>query len=74
LKKNHPETAKSFTVINSSGAVEKFYGLIKPFMSPKTQAKVNIMAKEETWKPVLEVQFPKSVLPVRYGGNNPIVQ
>ncbi|KAG8175674.1 hypothetical protein JTE90_017395 [Oedothorax gibbosus] len=66
---NYPERLKAAYIINNSYYFSLFWAVIKPFLSPATQNKVNILGKTG-WKEELLKHISPDVLPVFLGGNH----
>ncbi|XP_032236045.1 SEC14-like protein 2 isoform X2 [Nematostella vectensis] len=63
---NFPEVMKSIFVIRAPRIFPIAYNLVKPFLSPATRKKVQILG--DNWKEVLCQHIPADHLPVYYGG------
>ncbi|CAG7833216.1 unnamed protein product, partial [Allacma fusca] len=66
---NYPEALKSATAINAPKIFTILFNLIKPLLTARTLAKVQICGTNaEKWKAVLLDKIPSNRLPVKYGG------
>ncbi|ODN05657.1 SEC14-like protein 2 [Orchesella cincta] len=69
---NYPETLKACYIVNSPWVFSYIYGFVRPLLSARTLAKVQIFdGNVEKWKKTVLDQIPPDSLPSNYGGTGP---
>jgi len=67
---NHPEILHKDYVINASRIFNMLFNIVKPFLSPRTLAKVSIFpAQPNQWIPALLKDIEQDQLPKYFGGS-----
>ena len=66
---NYPESLKAAIALNAPKIFTILFNLIKPLLTPRTLAKVQICGQDPSkWKPILADKIPLRCLPIKYGG------
>eukprot|EP00298_Acanthocystis_sp_HF-20_P016359 c21458_g3_i1.p1 GENE.c21458_g3_i1~~c21458_g3_i1.p1 ORF type:complete len:293 (-),score=101.58 c21458_g3_i1:59-937(-) len=71
---NYPERMGATIVVNAPKALAIGWNIIKSWLNPVTQQKVNILRGPEEYLPVLKEIMDESVIPEEYGGKFPGTQ
>lgn len=66
---HYPERLGVVFIVNSPLIVSIFWGLVRPFLDPKTRDKVRIFSDRQQWIPALTEVIDPAHLPAEYGGS-----